>query len=223
MPSITLQSLYQIRTEVCIAALIPDAGHDSDSVEQAVPAAARQAPPHPRCLQGLQNPQIKLVVDEPGMTQTLVRAQPILSLRQEQPRYEVLAPVADLAELGQIEGVFTLVDIAHGAELAAAVEGGDAAGEELVRDDADPPAVGRRRRKLLLHDLWRHVLDGAAHLDVIDSSRPLVQLPGEAEIDDLEVVVVLPLHEDDVEGFEIKMDVAVPVDEGDSTTDLLVD
>ena len=215
--------LHQIRTQVCIAAFIPDAGHDSDSVEQAVPPAARQAPPHPRCLQGFQNPQIKLVVDEPGMTQTLVRGQPILSLRQEQPRYEVLAPVADLAELGQIEGVFTLVDIAHGAELAAAVEGGDAAGEELVRDDADPPAVGRRRRKLLLHDLGRHVLDGAAHLDVIDSSRPLVQLPGEAEIDDLEVVVVLPLHEDDVEGFEIKMDVAVPVDEGDSTTDLLVD
>ena len=222
MPSITLQSLYQISTEVCIAALIPDAGHDSDSVEQAVPAAARQAPPHPRGLEGFQNTQIKLVVDEPGMTQTLVRRQPILSLRQEQPRYEVLAPVADLAELGQIEGVFTLVDIAHGAELAAAPEGRDTAGEELVRDDADPPAVGRRRRKPLVHDLWRHVLDGAAHLNVVYSSR-LVQLPGEAEIDDLEVVVVLPLHEDNVERFEIQMDVAVPVDAGDSTTDLLVD
>ena len=113
-----------------------------------------------------------------------------------------------------------MVDIAHGAELAAAIEGGDTAGEELVRDGADPPAVRRRRRKFLVHDLGRHVLDGAAHLNVIYSSRPLVQLPGEAKIDDLEVVVVLLLHEDDVERFEIQMDVVAPVDVGDSTTDL---
>ena len=136
-------------------------------------------------------------------------------------RYEILTPVGGLTELALFEGVIALVDSAHGAVAVAGEERGDAAGEELVRDDANPPAVGRWSRFTLVHDLWRHVLESAAKAH-LHSSR-FIHFPSEAKINDLEVVVVLFLHEDDVEGLEIQMDVVVLVDVIDTTADLLGD
>ena len=199
-------------------AFIPDAVHDSDCVEQTVPAAARQTSPHPSRLEGLEDAQVELVVHEPRMLQALVRSHPVLRALHEQLRDEILGLIGGLTELALLEGVVALDDPGHRAEPVDGEEGGDAAGEELVRDDADPPAVGGRRRLGLVHDLGRHVLHSAAHAH--PHPPRLVHFPGEAEINDLEVVVVLFLHEDDVERFEIQMEVVVTVDVIDPTADL---
>ena len=210
-----------LTTEFCIVASFPDAVHDSDCVEQTVPTAARQTSPHPSRLEGLEDAQVKFIVDEPRMLQALVRTHPVLRLAQEQLRDEIFGAVSGPVELALFERVVALDDLLHGAEPVDGEEGGDASGEELVRDDADPPAVGGGRRHGLVHDLGRHVLESAAKAHLHPSR--LIRFPGQAEIDDLEVVVVFFLHEDDVERFEIQMDVVVPVDVLDSTTDLLGD
>ena len=68
-------------------------------------------------------------------------------------------------------------------------------------------------------DLRRHVLDGAAHAD-LDAALAVAQLPGQAEVDDAEVEVVLLLAEDDVERLEVEVDEAARVDELDASADL---
>ena len=152
------------------------------------------------------------------MLQALVRRHPVLRLFQEQARDEVFGLVSGLPELALLEGVIAVEHLGHRAEPIDCKEGGDASGEELVRNDPDPPTVGRRRRLGLVHDLGRHVLHSAAHAH--PHPPRLVHFPGEAEINDLEVVVVLFLHEDDVERFEIQMEVVVTVDVIDPTADL---
>ena len=70
-----------------------------------------------------------------------------------------------------------------------------------------------------VHDLWTHVLQGAAHghEHVIP---PLLQLLRQPEVYYPEVVIILDVGEHDVEGLQVQVQHTLIVDKVDSSDDL---
>ena len=79
----------------------------------------RQTPPHPGCLEFIDDSDVAHVSREPGVRETLVSCETFIRSRQQQRLNQVPSFGGDLGELRNINLIFTLKSLGHCLEPGA--------------------------------------------------------------------------------------------------------